>query len=92
MAVAQAPLLERLQRLELSLGNLTNDGARSLLASPSIHRLHELVIEHHYLSPELVAALESLDLQVDVDPEAMDGDEYEINGQNTIDRYNAHSE
>ncbi len=87
-ALAKAPVLERVRVLDLSLGTLGDRGAEALLANPAIARLEKFDIHHHYISPELIARLQALGIQVDAgaaekpeDPD--DPDAY---------RYVAHSE
>lgn len=64
-AVAQAPILDQLDVLDLSMGTLGDEGARALLASPAIRRLQKLDIHHHYCSPATVAALLQLGISLD---------------------------
>jgi hypothetical protein len=79
-AVATAPILEGLDVLDLSLGNLGDEGARALLASPLVHRLKKLDIHHHYVSAGVVKALEKLGIEIEAsDPKVPDhyqGEEY----------------
>jgi hypothetical protein len=90
-ALVRYPLLERLQVLDLSLGNLSDDGARALLLSAGVARLTRLDIHHHYVSRKVVADLQGLGIEVnaggpqepDADPSAASTEE---------DRYNAISE
>lgn len=63
-AVADAPILSKIEVLDLSLGDLDDTGARSLLASPGVARLEKLDIHFHYVSPEVVAELEALGVDV----------------------------
>lgn len=56
-AVAQAPVLSRLTTLDLSLGNLSDAGAKCLLESPGVARLKKLDLHHHYISRPLMARL-----------------------------------
>ncbi|MFA1543960.1 STM4015 family protein [Actinomadura monticuli] len=49
-AVADAPVLARLESLSLALGTLTDTGAEALLAGRPLTRLHELDLHHHYLT------------------------------------------
>jgi len=65
IAVAQAPILERIRVLDLSLGTLSDEGAAALLASPLVARLAKLDIHHHYCSNETVAQLQQLGIKVD---------------------------
>jgi hypothetical protein len=64
IAVAQAPLLERIQVLDLSLGTLSDKGAAALLASPAVARLQKLDIHHHFCSSEMVDKLKGLGIAV----------------------------
>jgi hypothetical protein len=64
-AISLAPVVEKLDTLDLSLGTLGDDGARALAASPAVKRLKLLDIHHHYVSDAGVAALKKLGIQVD---------------------------
>lgn len=94
VALASAPVLGRLHTLDLSLGNLSDEGARALLESPVIRALTKLDIHHHYVSmsrdymaPGLLHSLANLGIELDAsDPceaHVYDGESY---------RYIAHSE
>jgi hypothetical protein len=63
--VASAPILERIQVLDMSLGTLGDDGAAALLASPAVARLEKLDLHHHFCSQETVRRLEGLGIEVD---------------------------
>lgn len=65
-AVANAPILDQLHTLDLSLGTLTDEGGRALLRSPRIQRLQTLDLHFHYLSDEMMAQLAALPMAVDV--------------------------
>lgn len=52
-----SPIVDRIQTLDLSLGNLDDEGARALLALASNSNLLRLDISHHYASEEAVATL-----------------------------------
>ena len=65
LAVATAPVVERIRVLDLSLGALTDEGAAALLGSPAIARLEKLDVHHHYCSEEMTAKLQSLGVEVD---------------------------
>jgi len=74
-AVAKSPILSRIKALDLSLGNLSDAGARALLESPGVAALERLDIHHHYVSRELVQKLEKLGPAVDAsDPKEADED------------------
>jgi hypothetical protein len=64
---ALAPVVERLDVLDLSLGTLSDAGAKALLASPSIRRLKKLDIHHHFVSPGVVEDLKRLGIEVNAD-------------------------
>ncbi|KOX16003.1 STM4015 family protein [Nocardiopsis sp. NRRL B-16309] len=55
--VAEAPVVFRLDVLDLSLGSLTDEGAELLLAAPALHGLQRLDLHHHYLSEETAERL-----------------------------------
>jgi hypothetical protein len=67
--VALAPVLDRLEVLDLSMGTLGDIGAKALLGSSSIKKLKKLDVHHHFISSELVKQLESLGIEVDASDE-----------------------
>ena len=79
-AVADAPVLDGLAVLDLSMGNLTDVGAEALLASSRIRGLQRLDLHHHYLSTEMMDRLAALPIQVDIsdrqEPEVYNGEVY----------------
>ena len=94
VALSSAPVVGRIQTLDLSLGNLGDAGARALLESPAVKSLRKLDIHHHYVSmgpdyllPGLVSALANLGIELDTS-DACEADEYD--GESY--RYIAHSE
>jgi len=64
-AVALAPILAQIEELDLSMGNLSDLGAQSLLSSTTITKLRRLNLSHHYCSDEMVAKLSALPIEVD---------------------------
>ncbi|MFN8607998.1 MAG: STM4015 family protein [Vulcanimicrobiota bacterium] len=73
-AVVNAPVLQQLETLDLSLGTLSDEGAEALtgLKAP----LKRLCVHHHYISAELVRKLKELPLSLDAtNPSNMDEDE-----------------
>lgn len=64
--VADASVLERIETLDLSLGNLSDEGAEALLASPLVRGLKKLDLHHHYLSDAMMERLKALGLEVDL--------------------------
>jgi hypothetical protein len=63
--LANAPVLERLEVLDLSLGTFGNGGAAALLASPHAPKLKKLDIHHHYCSDEMIERLRGLGIEVE---------------------------
>ncbi|WP_420037553.1 STM4015 family protein [Streptomyces sp. cg28] len=81
-AVAAAPVVARLDTLDLSMGVLTDDGATALLAGQPLTHLSKLDLHHNYLSDglrqrfldSLVPAGVEVDLDADDADEDQDGD------------------
>src|SRR5262249_47632319 len=65
-ALVSAPMTRRLEALGLSLGNLGDGGARSLLALPT-GSLKSLDVTHHYVTPGVLRELKRLPLSVVAD-------------------------
>jgi hypothetical protein len=86
--VANTPVLSRLEVLDLSLGDLGDEGALALAASPGVARLKELDIHHHYVSDEAILKLEALGIEV----ESGDRQEPHDWGDGEMHRYIAASE
>ncbi len=67
-ALAHAPVVARLEELDLSLGALGDEGAAALLAGQPLTHLKRLDLHHHFMSAEmaerLAAALPGVDLDV----------------------------
>jgi hypothetical protein len=57
--IGTAPILDRVLTLDLSLGNLSDEGGRALLDSERLKRLRTFDLHHHFLSDELVNRLKS---------------------------------
>ena len=74
-ALADAPVLGRLDALDLSLGNLGDEGAVALLEGGRLAGLKGLDIHHHYLSDEALDGLKALGLDLNDDDGQGDGDE-----------------
>ncbi|WP_212842626.1 STM4015 family protein [Catellatospora sp. IY07-71] len=56
-ALAGAPVVARLRRLDLSLGMLADEGAAALLAGQPLTHLHRLDLHHHFISDPVQARL-----------------------------------
>lgn len=79
-ALAHAPIVARLEVLDLSLGALSDEGAMALLAGQPLTHLKKLDLHHHFLSEQmqerLCAALPGVEVDLsDPQEEEEDGDE-----------------
>ncbi|GAA2703068.1 STM4015 family protein [Actinoplanes palleronii] len=92
-ALAQAPVVARLEALDLAMGTFGDQGAAALLAGQPLTHLRELGLEFHYMSDEtaqaLVEALAGVEVNVD---DQQEPDEYEDDGVTISERYTAVSE
>ncbi|MDT9689981.1 STM4015 family protein [Streptomyces sp. P9(2023)] len=92
VAVASAPVVARLDRLDLSMGTLTDEGAEALLVGQPLTHLTHLDLSHHYLSEKMseriVDALTPYGVTVVVD----DAQEPEDDGDGEAFRYVAVAE
>ncbi|HTJ69735.1 MAG TPA: STM4015 family protein [Actinospica sp.] len=52
--IAHSPVIAQLESLDLSLGNMSDDGAAALLAGQPLTHLKSLDLHHHYLSEEMM--------------------------------------
>ncbi|RBQ16182.1 leucine-rich repeat domain-containing protein [Spongiactinospora rosea] len=70
-AVATAPIVARLESLDLSMGTLSDAGAEALLTGQPLTHLKRLNLRHHYLSAEMSKrVLDALaDVEVDLSDE-----------------------
>lgn len=71
IAIADAPIMDQLTSLDLSLGVLSDHGASALLASTKIKNLTRLDYHHHYVSAEMMAKLRALGIPEINDTEAL---------------------
>ncbi|WNI14115.1 STM4015 family protein [Actinacidiphila sp. ITFR-21] len=80
-AFAAAPVVARLENLDLSMGVLTDDGATALLGGQPLTHLKTLDLHHNYLSKALKdrlrEALEPAGVELDVDADDADEEENE---------------
>ncbi|AWE48288.1 STM4015 family protein [Streptomyces nigra] len=87
-AVAAAPVVARLEVLDLSMGVLTDEGAEALLSGQPLTHLKKLDLHHHYLSAafekRVRQALEPAGVEVDLD---RDDAEEETEEGGTVWRY-----
>ncbi|WP_084958525.1 STM4015 family protein [Thermoactinospora rubra] len=66
-AVAAAPIVARLESLDLSMGTLSDAGAEALLSGQPLTHLKRLNLRHNYLSEEMAARLRAALPGVEVD-------------------------
>ncbi|MFF9216858.1 STM4015 family protein [Streptomyces viridosporus] len=87
-AVASAPVVARLDVLDLSMGTLSDDGAAALLGGQPLTHLKKLDLHHNYLSEALRQrvreTLEPAGVEVDLGQDDADWDEDE---DGTVHRY-----
>lgn len=82
------PILHRIEVLDMSKGTMTDEGAEALIDNPAIKNLKMLILDHHYISKEVVEQLQDLGVPVSVDDE-QEADDY---GDGDVYRYVAVSE
>jgi hypothetical protein len=58
-ALVTAPILDRIQSLDLSLGTLTDEGAAHLVLCEGLRKLKSLDLHHHYCTAEGVRSLKA---------------------------------
>lgn len=79
-ALATAPILDRVSTLDLSLGALTDRGARALIQSGKLGRLAKLDVTHNYLTAPVRAELEQATPMLVADdpktPDEWDGEQH----------------
>jgi hypothetical protein len=66
-AVAGAPIVPRLESLDLSMGILTDEGAEALLSGQPLTHLKRLNLRHHYLSDKMMERISAALAGVEVD-------------------------
>ncbi|MFI6335125.1 STM4015 family protein [Streptomyces sp. NPDC050535] len=80
-SLASAPVVARLEALDVSMGVLTDDGATALLSGQPLTHLKKLDLHHNYLSSalrtRLLETLEPAGVQVDADQDDAESDEEE---------------
>lgn len=86
-AVASAPVVARLDVLDLSMGTLGDEGAAALLGGQPLTHLKKLDLHHNYLSEpvrqRLTETLVTAGVEIDLDPDG--AEEYEDEG--IVERY-----
>lgn len=82
-ALADAPIVERLEALDLSLGALSDAGGQALLSNPALSKLKRLDLHYNFLSDAVRQQLAALEPEVDADG----GDAYEDSYDGEVYRY-----
>lgn len=77
-ALADAAVTGRLSTLDLSLGTLTDKGARVLLETPAFRDLDRLDLHHHYMSEDMTEQVRAHFAGAGVDLDAGDRREVEV--------------
>ena len=79
VALTGAGVIAQLDTLALSLGALSDQGVAALAANTALKSLKTLDIHFHYASPEALAKLDALGIEVDTsDPQEADEDDGEV--------------
>ncbi|MBW7455303.1 STM4015 family protein [Paenibacillus sepulcri] len=76
LALADAPILDQLHTLDLSMGTLTDAGAEALINSEKVKKLQKLDLSYHYMSDGMLQRWEQTGLNVDTsEQQDLDDDE-----------------
>lgn len=68
-------ILDRIEILDLSMGTLSDEGARALAENPAVKNLEKLDVHYHYISDEWIDRLRALGIEVDAsDQQDLDDD------------------
>lgn len=86
-AVAAAPVVARLETLDLSLGVLTDEGATALLGGQPLTHLRELDLHHNYLSEPILQRLRETLEPAGVTLDLSEGDAEEDEWDGEVQRY-----
>lgn len=76
IALADAPILDQLHTLDLSMGTLTDKGAEALIGSGKAAKLQKLDLSYHYMSDKMMLRWKQSGLNVDMSDQ-QDADEDE---------------
>ncbi|MBJ6362705.1 STM4015 family protein [Paenibacillus sp. GCM10012307] len=74
-AAANAPILDQLHILDLSLGTLSDEGAEALINSERVRKLAYLDLNYHYMSDEMIQRWKATGMNVNVDDQRASDDE-----------------
>ncbi|MEH2184395.1 HEAT repeat domain-containing protein [Nostoc sp.] len=76
VTIVNSPVINKIKVLDLSLGDLGDEGAEALLNCPAVNQLDILNVSHNCLTEEMVERLKLLDVEVIADTEKEPGDRY----------------
>ncbi len=79
IALTDHPIMQQIKSLDLSGGILGDKGASALLNNPNLTNLNHLNLSHNYMSDELAAQFEQLDIDINLStryPAVEEGDRY----------------
>lgn len=75
IAIADAPIVDQLEVLDLSYGTLSDQGAEALIASDKVRKLKHLNLCYHYMTDEMIERWKQTGLSVDVSDQQEADDE-----------------
>ncbi|GBF75406.1 hypothetical protein PA598K_03812 [Paenibacillus sp. 598K] len=76
ISISDAPILQHLQTLDLSMGTLTDKGAEALIASAGVRKLDKLDLSYHYMSDAMVRRWQDTGMNVNVSDQQEDDEDY----------------
>ncbi len=66
IAVANAPIVDQLHTLDLSMGTLSDEGAEALLQSEKVKKLEFLDLSYHYMSDKMMKRWQESGIKADI--------------------------
>jgi len=69
--IASAPILERLETLDMSLGTMTDEGASALYQSSRVRALKHLDLHHHFMSDWMIGRFMGVDKPIPIPKSAV---------------------
>lgn len=57
MAVSRSPILDQLETLDMSMGNMNDEGGEAVLTSEGMKKVKSINLRHHYLSDAMMSKL-----------------------------------
>jgi hypothetical protein len=84
-AVAQAPVVARLESLDLSLGNLSDAGAAALIAGQPLDHLKKLDLHHHFMTEEMMQRMWTAFSGIELNLDEQETPDYDENARESAD-------